>query len=405
MRPSRQSGGRLLSRGLLVLLVGAVAILAYFAFFPRTVPAIASLNSNIGHRTVAQLMALSDAELEKADIVEMNIAVAKEIPGLEKLEYEHYRQIVDAWTEQFIRWLPTVEYGFQENPAKYKNDAHFFHLGMLAQFLGQNVGIAYIEEQKQAQIADRKAGRRTEILYTDPGQLLLHGLIDTKRGTCGTMPTLHVAIARRLGWPVALACANSHFVSRYDDGKVVYNIEMTYTEGGFSEGSDRLYMQNEGVTRKAIACGSDLRKLSAREMLALAIAARARHYNDIGKLDLAARDYALAFTQMPNNRKVYIGLVANLVETGEQLFNGEEIGHPAYFGAFLAARYAPRERGPIVSESPVHHPDPFAETERTNAMNRANMERLMPPAVPPPQQPYRPPVPGVPQPSQPYQPR
>jgi hypothetical protein len=154
----------------------------------------------------------------------MNIAVARDIPGLEELDYDQYREIVNGWTDQFRHWLPTVEHGFREAPQKYKNDVNFFRLGMLAQFLDQRVGVAYVEEQKEVQLEGKKSGKKVEVLYTDPGHLLLHGLIDTKRGTCGTMPALHVAIGRRLGWPVALACANSHYVCRYDDGEVVYNI-------------------------------------------------------------------------------------------------------------------------------------------------------------------------------------
>ena len=184
-----------------------------------------------GQRSVTQLISLSDAELERVDIVEMNIAVAREIPGLEKLDYARYRKTVDAWTEQFRRWLPTTEHAFKQTPEKYKNDINFFCPGMLAQFLDEHVGVAYVAQQKQ----DQKRGVK-EVRYTDPGYLLLHGLIDTKEGTCATMPALHVAIGRRLGWPVTLACAKSHYVCRYDDGKVVYNIEATDTEGKTGSG-------------------------------------------------------------------------------------------------------------------------------------------------------------------------
>ena len=145
---------------------------------------------------------------------------------------------MDGWTARFRRWLPTVEHNFRQSPQQYKNDIRFFRLGMLAQFLDRHVGIAYVEKQKQAQVASRKAGRKAQVAYTDPGHLLLHGLINTKRGTCATMPALHVAIGRRLGWPVGLACANSHYVCRFDDGQVIYNIEATDTgRGGFAEGS------------------------------------------------------------------------------------------------------------------------------------------------------------------------
>jgi hypothetical protein len=345
--------------------------------------AATSADNTAGRRTVTQLVALSDADLEKVDILEMNIAVAREIPGLENLEYDHYRRIVDGWTEPFVRWLPEAERGgFYTAPEKYKNDVNFFRLGMLAQFLDQTVGVAYVEDQKQMQLDARKEGRKAEIAYTDPGHLLLHGLIDSKRGTCGTMPALHVAIGRRLGWPVSLACTNAHFVCRYDDGKTVYNIEATDTgRGGFAEGSDEEYIKLESISPKAIAVGSDLRKLTAREMLGLFIAARARYYSDTGKADLAARDYCLAFTQFPNNRKAYINQVGCLITTGEILFEGNEQGHPMSLAAYLVGKYQPRVGG-MRTSGPVYQADPLAEIEAINAINRANKAKMAQPQIP-----------------------
>jgi len=207
------------------------------------------------------------------------------------------------------------------------------------------------------------------------------------------MPALHVAIGRRLGWPVTLACTNAHFVCRYDDGQHVYNVEATDTgRGGFAEGSDQDYVEKEGVSQKAIAVGSDLRRLTAREMLGVFVQARARYFADTGKIDLAARDYALAFTQFPNNRKAYINLVGNLIETGEHLFAGNEHGHPASLAAYLAGRYRPRAAHGGLPNRPVYRNDPFAEVERINAINRRNMQRMM-----------QPPVPSVPQPHRPHQ--
>ena len=207
-----------------------------------------------------------------------------------------------------------------------------------------------------------------------------------------------------MGWPVSLACAYSHYVCRYNDGQRVYNIEATDTgRGGFAAGSDQDYIEKEGVSRKAIAVGSDLRKLTAREMLGVFVQARARHYADTGKIELAARDYALAHTLFPNSRKVYIGLVGNLLPVGEKLFARNELGHPMSLAAYLSGQYAQRGNEAGLAGAPIYQPDPVLEVERINAMNRANMQRMMqPPMVP---QPYQPPVPGAPQPPQPHQPR
>jgi hypothetical protein len=386
---------------LLPFVFGAALTAAGFLMYSQSVEPKTTFNHRsynapeAGHRTVAQLMALSNSDLENVDVLEMNIAVAREIPGLEKLDYDHYRQIVDGWTDQFRRWLPTVEHAFYQKPDKYKNDINFYRLGMLAQFLDEQIGVAYVEDQKQTQLDARKAGKKAEVSYTNPGHLLLHGLIDTKRGTCATMATLHVTIGRLLGWPVGLACVNAHYVCRYDDGKVYYNIEATDTgRGGFSEGSDKDYMDKESVPPKAVACGSDLRKLSGREMLGIFIAARGRHFTDTGKLDLAARDYALAYPLAPNNRKIYIGLVGNLIESGEKLFAADEFGHPASLAVYLAGKYQTPTFDAALAGRPGY-PDPIVELNRINAINRANRDRMTQP----------PPMPGVSQPNTPYAPR
>jgi len=372
--------GHLLAFALGAVLTGG-AFLIYFKAeeTKSTLGRPSATSDDVGHRTVAQLMALSDAELEKVDVLEMSVAVAREIPGLEKLDYNHYRQIVDGWTDQFRRWLPTVEYAFHEKPDKYKNDINFFRLGLLAQFLDEQIGVAYVEEQKQAQLAARKSGKKTEVLYTNPGDLLVHGLIDTKQGTCGTMPTLHVIIGRRMGWPVALACVESHYVCHYDDGKVHYNIEATDTgRGGFGEGSDEDYMQKEGVSRKAIACGSDLRRLSAREMLGVFVALRARHYADTNRPDLADRSYALSRVLFPTHRQAYIESVPPFLWRGESLFEAAEQGHPNSLAHHLVARQGLlRTDSSDFEPPPVRRPDPMAEWERINAINRANRDRLM----------------------------
>ena len=210
---------------------------------------------------------------------------------------------VFSWTDQFSRWLVSSEYEFRKTPYKWKNDIDFFRLGMLAQFLDQGVGIAYNQEQKYVKA----------IRYKNLRDLFIHGLIDTKRGTCGTMPTLHVAIGRRMGWPVSLACIDSHYVCRYNDGKKVYNFEATDTgRGGFGVGTDKEYIEKNKLAPMSTSSGSDLRSLSAREMLGVFISLRGRYYNDTGQVELADSDYTLARWVFPKNRLIYIKSFAPL---------------------------------------------------------------------------------------------
>jgi hypothetical protein len=66
---------------------------------------------------------------------------------------------------------------------------HGWRTGVLCWFVDEVLGVRYREDQIGL----------TAVFYDDPGDLFLHGLIDTRRGTCATMPALHVALAWRLG--------------------------------------------------------------------------------------------------------------------------------------------------------------------------------------------------------------
>jgi hypothetical protein len=281
---------------------------------------------------VWQALALSDAELEKADLIELNLAVARGIPVFADLDPAPYIELADRWIADFKAKLPQMERGFQRTPAKWRDDIRFFRIGMLACYLGTEVGIRYIEEQK----------RVASIHYKNPGDLFINGLIDTRLGSCGNMAALHVALCRRMGWPVSLASAKSHFVSRFDDGEVIHNIEAAQIEdGSFGSETDEWYMQRYAIPRKAIECGSDLRRLSVREMVAMFIALRARHFRDVGEAELAERDYLLSRVIFPQHRQTFIASMMPSIRRGAALFDPHEVGHPDSLFEDFAPSMAP----------------------------------------------------------------
>jgi len=387
-RPSPRSTFRAIFHGLMLIALGAVVAFAILTARDgparRAIPP-ASTNADVAAadtsqpaidsvrptapRTVWQLLALPDAELEKVDVIELNLAVVREIPGLEDLDTAKYQRIVDGWANQVKAALLAGEMAFRQSPEKWKNDVRFFRLGQVAGYLDQEVGIAYIAEQKRAE----------QVRYTDPGDLFLHGLIDTNQGTCGNMPTLHVAIGRRLGWPVSLAAVASHAVCRYDDGQVAYNIEATRTDAGgtFSAGTDEEYLEEFNLPRRAVTSGSDLHGMTARQMFGYFIAMRARHFADTGRMDLADRDYALARALLPNHRRTWMASMDAAILKGTHLFNPDETGHPIGLTRWLNARFAPRQADRYRSAE-----EAFAEAERINAINQLRMrQQAQPPGM------------------------
>jgi hypothetical protein len=264
-------------------------------------------------------LALPDRDLEQSDLAAANLCVARGIPALGDLDVCSRCRTVDDWTQQFVTDLPRMEQVFHRGPSRYKSDIRFFRVGMLAGFLGSKLGIRYIESQKSA----------ASVSYTNPSDLFLDGVIDTRRGTCGNMAALHVAMSRRIGWPVSLAVVSSHIISRYDDGSAVHNVELSsVNDGTFASDDDAFYKQKFGLPERAVECGSDLRRLTVREMLGVFIALPARHFADVGDSGRADTDYALSRVCFPQYRRGYIGSMVPMLRRGASLFDHGETGHP-----------------------------------------------------------------------------
>ena len=68
----------------------------------------------------------------------------------------------------------------------------------------------------------------------NPNDLLLHSVLDRKRGYCLSLSILYLSIGERLGLPLHGVVVPGHFFVRYDDGQVRFNIETT-SKGGYAD--------------------------------------------------------------------------------------------------------------------------------------------------------------------------
>jgi Transglutaminase-like superfamily len=245
------------------------------------------------HRSSIEELAMrSDGDLARLDPLVLNLMVARGIPRLAHLESGRYQELADRWAEAIRRELPSAEAAFHRSPGNWKGDLDFFRLGVLCWFVDEALGIRYREDQRDLK----------EVAYTDPSDLFLNGVIDTRRGTCANMAALHVALGWRLGWPVSLACAGGHVFCRFDDGRTIHNIEATNNgRGGFHSHPDDYYRRTYSVLDDAIRTGSDLTALDPRRLLGLFVGFRARHWQDIGRWTDAQQDYVLALRLFPNS--------------------------------------------------------------------------------------------------------
>ncbi len=94
----------------------------------------------------------------------------------------------------------------------------------------------------------------------------LNGLLDSKSGSCLTMPLLYLSLAQRLGYPIYPVSAPQHLFLRYVDAKLkMQNIEAT---GGGGYSSDEDYIRDMEIPHKGIESGAYLKTMTYKELLA-----------------------------------------------------------------------------------------------------------------------------------------
>ena len=82
----------------------------------------------------------------------------------------------------------------------------------------------------------------------NPDDLFLHSVLDKKRGYCLSLSILYLSLGERLGLPLYGVVVPGHFLVRYDDGRVRFNIETT-SKGGTAP--DEHYINKFNVPENA----------------------------------------------------------------------------------------------------------------------------------------------------------
>jgi len=115
-----------------------------------------------GYQPAEQLLALTEEDLASLDSAEVNLLVARGIPSLTNLDIPHYQAILDSWAAEVQARIPLGEMTFWQSPhVRYKES----HVNLQS------------------------------VRYTNPSDLFINGVIDTREGTCGNLAVLHVALS------------------------------------------------------------------------------------------------------------------------------------------------------------------------------------------------------------------
>lgn len=252
-------------------------------------------------RTLDELLALKPEQLAGCDIARMNLLCAKGLPGAEEMDVDHYLEILNHWTDHVRSETNRRFYIFKYNRKRFRNSEAYYRVLMLGTVLRQDFKIAY--DQK---IPQQRRGLKQLKTPIDPCNQYIHGLLGPSRlGSCASIPVLHIAVGRRLGYPLRLVRVPSHLFARWDDGSERFNIEAS-NDVGLSSPKDEFYInesrkKGHWLINRDIDSGYFLGSLDTSGELGTFLHDRAVCLYSQGLRMAAFRTYALAACCNPND--------------------------------------------------------------------------------------------------------
>ncbi len=156
----------------------------------------------------------SDDELASLDVAFVNLTIAAGLPGSESLDVHAALARLDRWAELIDTNTTHWRSNFVAQD-ECRTDAEFRMMAMVT-LLQRDLGVTY-----------------NPACMTGPFNALnsrdhfLHGALSEHGGTCCSLPTLYLAVGRRLGYPLKLVHTKRHSFVRWDDphGGEQFNVE------------------------------------------------------------------------------------------------------------------------------------------------------------------------------------
>ncbi len=239
--------------------------------------------------TLDQLLSIVPAEIEQVDIARMNLICAQGLKGSEDLNLEECLRILDQWADEVKTDTQSRTQAFHDNPTKYDNSVNLFKVTNMILTLKNQIQVDYNQEIM----------KKTE--FQEARDFFLHGcLTGNKQGGCISIPTLCVAVGRRLGYPLKLVLTREHVFFRWDDGKEVFNMEACCP--GCDTYPDDYYRNwPHKINEKDVKLNDYLRSLTPAEELGLFLETRGHCLYDNGKIEESLVCYAYAYKLMSNS--------------------------------------------------------------------------------------------------------
>ena len=242
------------------------------------------------------LLAVPPDELEHIDIALMNLICAQDLKGSEACDIEACLRNLDEWAGQIEEDTKARTKAYYRNPDRYNNSLNMFKVVNMILTLKNEIGVDY----------NLEIMKKTE--FYNSRDFFLHGcLTGKKEGGCISIPTLCVAVGRRLGYPLKLVLTRQHVFFRWDDGKEVFNMEAC-CPGCDTHPDDYYKKWPFAIKNDEVILNHYLKSLTPAQELALFLQTRGHCLYDSGDVAEAMIMYAYAHKLMPNS----LGMLAHV---------------------------------------------------------------------------------------------
>ncbi|MDF7802120.1 hypothetical protein P4C99_21795 [Pontiellaceae bacterium B1224] len=248
-------------------------------------------------RTHAELSSLKTVRLEKVDIARVNLLCAEGLPGAENLNVEECLITLDEWAELVRANEEKYSLQFFQEPKRYDHSLAKFKVVNLGLTLKNDLHCGYdttlIESGAMNDVRSIRFFKSSESLF-------LHGFVESRMGSCTSLPVLMVAIGRRCGYPLHLVSCKGHLFCRWDDGVERFNIETACP--GVDMKPDEYYTQwPHPASEQEIETEKYLKNLSREEVFAVFSRIRATCLEENGRYEEAAEAYTAALPAFPES--------------------------------------------------------------------------------------------------------
>ncbi len=303
-----------------------------------------------GNRLLHDLLNLPDADFEKLDVVELNLAIVREIPACGQLDVARYRRTVDGWAERVKEETNRHWYRFERNPADYENSTGYFCALVMCTVIGQDFNVRYDLE---------------DFSFEQPEDLFVHGVIDKRKGTCVSLPILYVAIGQRLGWPIRAVAVPGHAFCPWDDPETGERLNIEAANlGGLTEHDDEYYRHwPYEIDPRWEREHHVLKSLTMREHASVMVGALGAYFLARRDASSALRWDALAHWLDPANRSAFVVLRKSIDLLSPRYLDADELAgrtdyarltpHPSLAARQTAANSPTKEAlEPVPSSDP-----------------------------------------------------